>query len=342
MLCAIVVMGLVFFAGLRYETGSDWAEYTRRFSEIHPIEDWFDSGPLQFEFEVGFELMCAVIKSFGGTVQTLLFIVPLFNIVLTYLVLRRYSPFILISIFIFYCTLFINFNFAVLRQAMAFPIFFYSLRYLFSRSAFPFFGSMILAGLFHYSVLPLMILYAFPFEKQLARKWAIIIFCGGIVCMQVISIKTVVNLGMTFGVFPPYINDKLMNYMMDAGFGASRGLTVGFFLKVGIFIFALWKREMLRARVPVYDFFFNLYLFYCVFWMALNDFDVVLLRYSLYFQIIQDLLLVFIILAFKELVFKLLYYVLFIVTINGYFFSALFRSYADIYIPYKSVINKRF
>ena len=69
-LAAIMLIGI---AGLRYETGGDWDAYTDIFANLESI----DSG-----IEEGFMFLCQSIKSMGGTVQHLFFVVTLINITL--------------------------------------------------------------------------------------------------------------------------------------------------------------------------------------------------------------------------------------------------------------------
>ena len=334
------VIAMILFAGLRYHTGSDWTNYEERYNQILPIDKWPGSTHLNFEFEFGFEFLCAVIKFLGGGIQVILFIVPLFNVTFSYLFLRKYSPCILISLFIFSCTSYFQFDFAVLRQAIAFPIFLYSLEFLYRRRIKEYIVLILLAGMFHYSVLPLVILPVLRFERQISSIKAILIFCLGFIGMLFFSFKLVINLGVTLGVFPVIVSDKLINYMSDNAYGATRGISLGFFFKAAIFVLALLKRDFLKEKIENFNFVFNLYLIYCFLWMLMNDFDVILVRYSLYFQITQDLLLVYLIYSFKERIVKFLYYAVLITSINFYYYFGIVRSYQEAYFPYKSVLFK--
>ena len=75
---------LICIAGLRYETGGDWDAYTTLFADF-PSFSRLIGRPAEFAdipVEEGFVLLCALVKSLGGTVQHLFLVVSLINITL--------------------------------------------------------------------------------------------------------------------------------------------------------------------------------------------------------------------------------------------------------------------
>ena len=81
-LSALSALLLIGIAGLRYETGGDWDVYAQLFDKFpsfsrligRPVE------LLEQQTEEGFVLLCAFVKSMGGTIQHLFFVVTFINI----------------------------------------------------------------------------------------------------------------------------------------------------------------------------------------------------------------------------------------------------------------------
>ena len=121
MLMLPVVLMLIGIAGLRYETGGDWDVYTRLFLKFPDLES-LRYNPLLIHnkhAEEGFILLCAIIKSLGGTIQTLFFVVTAFNITLIASVLPKYTKYPVLALLCYYCILYFNLEMIFIRQAIA-------------------------------------------------------------------------------------------------------------------------------------------------------------------------------------------------------------------------------
>ena len=95
-------------SGLRYETGGDWDTYAQLFESFpsfsrlvgHPVE------LAEQQVEEGFTLLCALIKSLGGTVQHLFFVVTFINITLITAALHKYTKYPAVALLCYYGVLY--------------------------------------------------------------------------------------------------------------------------------------------------------------------------------------------------------------------------------------------
>ena len=83
-LSTIAALMLIGIAGLRYETGGDWDTYTMAFKDFPSFGRLIKNPGLFADeyMEEGFVLLCALVKSLGGTIQHLFFVVTTINILL--------------------------------------------------------------------------------------------------------------------------------------------------------------------------------------------------------------------------------------------------------------------
>ncbi|MBQ2170491.1 MAG: EpsG family protein, partial [Paludibacteraceae bacterium] len=114
-LAALLLIGV---AGLRYETGGDWDTYAMLFREFpdlsrligHPKE------LMAQQVEEGFVLLNALIKSLGGTVQHLFFVVTAVNLTLITCALQRYTKYPVVALLCYYGILYFQLEMIYIRQ----------------------------------------------------------------------------------------------------------------------------------------------------------------------------------------------------------------------------------
>ena len=244
-LAALMLIGI---AGLRYETGGDWDAYTDIFAALpsfsrligHPTE------LVHMGIEEGFVLLCAFVKSLGGTIQHLFFIVTFINITLITSALNKYTKYPVVALLCYYGILYFNLEMIYIRQATAVALCFFALQYLRSHEIWKYMLIIVLACTFH-RVAALMIPLYFFLDRQLP-EWIYLTVIGlgavlmlaGIPWIQTIFLTVAGWLGESYA-------DKAEMYTENAMFAVNRGLSIGFILNLAMIIVVMFFKKKLDA-----------------------------------------------------------------------------------------------
>lgn len=261
---------LICIAGLRYETGGDWDSYTTLFADFPPFSRLIGR-PAEFAdipVEEGFVLLCALVKSLGGTVQHLFFLVSLINITLIACAARKYTKYPVVALLCYYGILYFNLEMIYIRQATAVALCFFALQYIPSKRIVPYMIFIMLACTFH-RVAALMIPLYFLLNIKLP-SWAYLAIVGlgavimlaGIPWIQTIFLTVAGWLGENYA-------EKAELYTEDAMFAVNRGLSLGFVLNLAIFAVIIFFKEKIDAlpygTIMLNMFFGSLILYYYCF-----------------------------------------------------------------------------
>ena len=261
---------LICIAGLRYETGGDWDNYAELFDKFpsfsrligRPIE------LLEQQTEEGFSLLCAFVKSLGGTIQHLFFVVTLINISLITSALQKYTKYPVVGLLCYYGILYFNLEMIYIRQATAVALCFFALQYLHERKIWKYMLVIVLACTFH-RVAALMIPLYFFIDRKLP-EWAYLTVVGlgallmlaGIPWIQTIFLTVAGWLGENYA-------DKAETYTEEAMFAVNRGLSIGFVLNLAMIIVVMFFKKKIDAlpygTVMVNMFALSLVLYYYCF-----------------------------------------------------------------------------
>ena len=261
---------LICIAGLRYETGGDWDTYTTLFHDFPPFSRLIGR-PAEFadiSVEEGFVLLCALVKSLGGTVQHLFFVVSLINITLIACAASKYTKYPVVALLCYYGILYFNLEMIYIRQATAVALCFFALQYIPSKRMVPYMIFILLACTFH-RVAALMIPLYFLLNIKLP-SWAYLAVVGvgavvmlaGIPWIQTIFLTVAGWLGENYA-------EKAELYTEDAMFAVNRGLSLGFILNLAIFAVIIFFKEKIDAlpygTIMLNMFFASLVLYYYCF-----------------------------------------------------------------------------
>ena len=261
---------LICIAGLRYETGGDWDTYTTLFHDFPPFSRLIGR-PAEFadiSVEEGFVLLCALVKSLGGTVQHLFFVVSLINITLIACAASKYTKYPVVALLCYYGILYFNLEMIYIRQATAVALCFFALQYIPSKRMVNYMIFILLACTFH-RVAALMIPLYFLLNIKLP-SWAYLAVVGigavvmlaGIPWIQTIFLTVAGWLGENYA-------EKAELYTEDAMFAVNRGLSLGFVLNLAIFAVIIFFKEKIDAlpygTIMLNMFFASLVLYYYCF-----------------------------------------------------------------------------
>lgn len=269
-LMGISAIMLIAIAGLRYETGGDWDTYTTLFAKF-PSFSRLMAHPailLKLRVEEGFVLLCAFIKSLGGNIQHLFFVVSFINITLITCVLPKYTKYPVVALLCYYGILYFNLEMIYIRQATAVALCFFSLQYLQSRSLWKYLLVILLACTFH-RVAVLMIPLYFILNIKFSQ-WTYLIVIGIGAVIMLIGIPWIQTIFLTVaGWLGENYADKAEMYTENAVFAVNRGLSIGFILNLIIFfVIVAFKRKidaLPYGTIMLNMFFLSLILYYYCF-----------------------------------------------------------------------------
>ena len=266
----LAALMLICIAGLRYETGGDWDTYTTLFNEFPSFSRLIGRPAelLEQQTEEGFTLLCALVKSLGGTVQHLFFVVSFINITLIACAARKYTKYPVVALLCYYGILYFNLEMIYIRQATAVALCFFALQYIPKKQIIPYMVIVLLACTFH-RVAALMIPLYFVLNIKLP-SWAYlavvcigaVIMLAGIPWIQTIFLTVAGWLGENYA-------EKAEMYTENAMFAANRGLSLGFVLNIAIFVVLIFFKEKIDAvpygTIMLNMFFGSLVLYYYCF-----------------------------------------------------------------------------
>lgn len=244
LLSILAAIILVCIAGLRYETGGDWDTYTILFNSFPPLSQLLGhpSELMDISVEEGFVLLNALIKSLGGNVQHLFFVVTTINILLITCVLPKYTKYPVVALMCYYGILYFNLEMIYIRQATAVALCFFAIQFIKSKKIVWYMLIIVLACTFH-RVAALMIPLYFVLDRQFS-VWLHLAIVGVGAIVMIIGIPWIQSIFVTVaGWLGENYADKAQMYTENALFAVNRGFSIGFLLNLGIFIIVMFFKQ---------------------------------------------------------------------------------------------------
>jgi len=287
---AFFIMWLV--AGLRYETGGDWPTYTLFFENVETISNVLkNEAPIYNEsyMEPAYKLLNSAIKEANGNIQIVFLIVALINACLLFKCLKSYTNYPLMGVFIYFSSIYMVIDMIAIRQAVAVMCFFVAIKFVYTRKFVPYLIVLLVAFLFHRSVILLFPLYFFiNREASASIYWttfllSLAIFFLNIQWMNGLLTFVANLIGGTNGAI-------IKMYQSSSTYGVSRVFSVGAIINIILFIiFMAKRREFLKFKY--FTVFFNLFMLNFVVFFVFYELIEVSNRYRYYFLISNLILL---------------------------------------------------
>lgn len=345
----LIIILLFLVAGFRYETGVDWLAYEYQINNAYPIDSAFNTGRWDLIFptlDIGFSLLNSIVKSFGGGVQSIFFIISLISISLLKNNVERYSPLPIFALLVYYTFFFFIFDLSGLRQGLAIQVFFYSIRYIESKKFFKYMCAILLAVTIHWTSILLLPMY-FVLNKKASIRNVIVV----IVASTIIFSFQIKWLGAFMGDILNQINGftllagKVNAYTTNDVFSQNRGWNMYSFyvyIKIIVLLVITYKKRdyiIKNENSKSFNIFFNLSLaqFFCIF--TFYEFYEMSERFKFYFLISEVVLFPWLIISFyfkiqKQIIsFACITFIFF----NSYIYLLEFPT-AIAYTPYQNFI----
>ena len=248
-LTGLAAIMLICIAGLRYETGGDWDTYTMLFKHF-PTFSQLIGRPAVFAdvpVEEGFVLLSAFIKSLGGTVQHLFFVVTTINILLITSALHKYTKYPVMALLCYYCILYFQLEMIYIRQATAVALCFFALQYIEPRRIVPYLVFILLACTFH-RVAALMIPLYFIMHRRIP-SWVYLTAVGVGAVLMLAGIPWIQNIFLTVaGWLGENYANKAETYTENAMFAVNRGLSIGYVLNLAMLVVLMFFKKQIDER----------------------------------------------------------------------------------------------
>ncbi|WP_439582735.1 EpsG family protein [Dyadobacter bucti] len=326
-LMALLGITMVIFAGIRWETGTDWENYLYYFKiiDIRPIGGT--------AMEIGYEMIVRLFKSIISTNYTaFLFFCAIYIILITYFALYKFSPFPLFSLFLLLSYSFAGSGFGV-RQDLSIALTLVSLIFIVERSLIKFVVIVLLAALIHNSAiifLPAYWLYSFKWNT--VKVLTVIIFT--LFCVLFSE-----RLMTTFG---SLISARKVELYLTLGMETDinpystliKGLLGRFLFFVILVGFVDYKNEDRK----LFSGLFNLYVFGIVIFSIFSPISLIFGRLARYYDIYQILLL-----PLAYLYAKRVYKIIIFLVVSAFSllkFATALNGAEGTFIPYKTIFSK--
>lgn len=294
------VLVLVFFGGLRYESGFDYLSYKN-------IYDNYTGG---IPFEPAYCLLMYVFKFIVGTsFPYFLFFYTLLNILVKVLFFQKYFRYPCMLIFLYYPATYLIADFGVMRQAMAIGVFLWAIPAIKENKLLRYLLIWITACCFHYSALIFFPMYWIN-KLRINQKLFLFLFFAGFL-FNYFQISRLI-FTMSAKVIPGPLGN-LLDYMAGYGFVTENLL---YFLRpstlIGVGLIVIYSYAY-RAEISLPDrnsLQYNIYSIYVWFFLIikyLSSIEVIQKRGSYFYKLLEIFLFYFLLERLKEKELKIIF-----------------------------------
>ncbi len=320
---------LIFFSGLRWNTGTDWVAYHQYF---------LDHDNSMLKFEVGYVWLTGIVSDLTNSYTLFLLVDATLALIPVWYVLRVENDGDPISLAVFFSYYFTINYLGSNRRIISMGLCFLALLALKKANRFIFILMCSLSFLFHRS--SLIFLLAWPiYHLRPSKKMYFSLLLIAVTLLVLNPFQYfLAHWGGPTGIV---ILDKVVGYSdnnavdPNINYGLQNAISI---LKRSVFLILVWWgwSKQTGEDKAEYAGFLNLYVFSFVFYLIFTGTVELFKSLTLYFSIVELLLLPRALFCIKKK-FRPIAYFLFACVLLGQQYSAL-HSYWDLYVPYKSVI----
>lgn len=318
----------VFQVGFRWQTGTDWEPYLLHFEFVNNLDDVYS--PIS-GFEIGYGFFIYIVKNLWNSYSAFLFIHAIVYYILVFSAFKKLSPYVFISLLVFYAI-----TMGVMgsnRQLISLSICLFALRYVVNKNAVKFFLLVGFAFLFHSSAL-LFIVYFF-LNRNIKQSWifTILILCF-IIGKTSIPMLLFSFVGNNIGAMGEY---KSLVYLMDSKNDFESLSILGLVKRIFFLGLFIYHYDSLTTKLSYYKIIFNGYFVGLIIYFLFSSSILVLVnRGSLYFTVMEALLISSQFLMVKDKHYKV-HFLLAVFIVSIFLFFQSIGGYADLFVPYKGI-----
>ncbi|MFW6025648.1 MAG: EpsG family protein [Candidatus Woesearchaeota archaeon] len=329
----LIILFIILFVGLRYETGADYYSYVKHFNKTNSISF---SHILSQRIEPGFLLINYIIKNTLHNHIFLFLFIALASIGVKYKFCLNYSYYIFIPIFYYFSYSFLPLEMGQIRHALSIGILLISVRYIIQNNFYKFAFWVLIATTIHYSSIVFILTYFFN-KIKLNRKRIIVIFIIAII----IGMVNINNITIEMLKILPDLTPirRAISYLRRPNIVGRRGIALQDIWKTFLIIIFLTFYKKMFKQNEFYNGIFQVYFFGIIIWFSMNSIDLFARRFAHVYNFIEGILISYFIFKLKHRRIKILILLIlsFIMLIR---FSNVLSS--GRYVPYKNVLYNYF
>lgn len=283
-----IFVGVVCFKG---SVGTDYYSYQYMFENIS-IQNKNEG-----LIEPLFLLWMEFIHIFTSSFPVFWMITGFLNISLKFYVIRYLSPFVSVSILIYFVGLFFERDFDGIRQGISIGIAFLAcVLYLKNKKWYKYIILIICAVCFHYTAI-LFFLTPILGKVKLKTKWILVLLGVGFLFL----LMSVNVLELFFTVFGRnnFIYDKLYSYLVSDNYSKSVGINVGLVFRIIILLLFVKFKSLINIPEKQYNLLLNGFLLAIMTSLLFNNMEILSHRLAYGFREFQIFIIPHLILAFK-------------------------------------------
>jgi hypothetical protein len=322
---------IVFFAGIRWETGTDWENYVFAFYVINNNTKLGVSG-----YELFYELFVFLSSTLIKKYTFILFTTASTIYLLTASSVKKYSPYPLFS-FLLLLSYSINSSGFGYRQDLAIAITFFSLYYIINNKVYHFIALVIIATFFHQSAIVFLPAYWIAKINWNRKKILILFFFLTIIYFLTNSVSDIAAIYSDTAEMKVSAYTELDEDQKTMGKGDPIILLIkGLSNRLVLFIPALLLFYKNKENV-VFKGILNIFIFGISLYVIFSPLGAVFLRFSRYFDIFHILLIPLAVYFSKGYtrIFLFLFYLIFCIIK----FSLVLLNDENVYVPYKTIFS---
>ena len=322
---------IVIQIGLRWETGTDWNMYLINFYDTDDYSNVLLNALTGFE--IGYGTFVFFIKKIVNNYSFFLLIHALFFYWGIFRLAKNYSPYFFISLMFYYAN-----NLGIVgsnRQLLAVVICLWSLEYVFERKVYKFLLTIFIAMLFHTTSF-LFIIYYF-FNRNFKTTLVVAVLIGSfIIGKTTLPFYIFSKFGGLFGelatIKTSYYSDSAQDSFSDGGLGIA-----GLIKRLLVVVIFTYNYSFLSEKLNYYKLLYNGYVFGIVMYFLFSSSLLIFVsRGSLYFNIMESLLISCQFLIFYKRLDKIYIYIALLLLSIVFLYQSI-SIYPDLFNPYKSL-----
>lgn len=292
-ICPILFCFILFFiTGFRYMIGWDYESYLYLFNNVE-LNDIYP--------ELSFRVISILFRFYGFDYQIIFVFYSMLTFLFLFFAIKKYvenseEALLALILFVLIPTLYLG-SLSTIRQSLAMAIFFWGSKYIITREFHKYLLTILLATVFHYSAVCLIVCYIFN-EKYKKSFYIVTLVCSIVVSKLNIAPSILEIIFNSLGIYSHYFNK-----LNEANF--SSGVTIYFYVFLYLLVIAYLDNNNNKE-----NFLINMYSisFFCLFVLSFSD---VLYRIRIYFEIFGIVLIAKLIIIFcRKFGNKLGYYIL--------------------------------
>jgi len=280
-----ITFGLFIIASIRYDIGTDYPTYYHFFEKIKPYNFSLNYSTGFEHFEPLFRYTVAILKNFIVSPIFYFSFWALITLVFVWKGIKDQSKNYLLSIFIFFCIFYVNYQFNGIRQGITMGIFLFSIKYIVERKIIPVLIISIVSALFHSSGILILFAYFLSMDKIRNR----------VVLLSILFTSMFVwkfGLGETFFsiiilLFPTYFQDMVAMYLIKFG----DPITLINYLQRLLVIIPLVFFYTKLSDDDKFRKLFPIYFWGCIFYLTFGFLGMLITRINMFFRMLEVILI---------------------------------------------------